>query len=127
VPVVGEAKSPVSGAGTLTIIISGHGSAQGGDEYRHTNDTVKVDGAEVGKFNTEINCARYEKYSPDGNPGIFRNNKTSNPRNWCPGALVPSHSFPAAIADKNKVSIDMSFKGVPDGSYYATSAYLLPN
>jgi hypothetical protein len=126
VPVAGTAKSPVAGPGAVTIIISGHGSAQGGDEYRHTDDTVKVDDVVVGKFSTEIDCAPYAQYSPDGNPGIFRNNLTSNPRNWCPGALVPSHTFPVTIADRNKVAINMSFQGVPNGSYYATSAYLLP-
>jgi hypothetical protein len=127
VPVIGTAASTVSGAGTLALIISGHGSSQGGDEYRHTNDTVRVNGTVVAKFSTEIDCAPYAPFSPDGNPGIFRNNLTSNPRNWCPGALVPSHSFPANIAASNKVSIDMDYEGVPNGSYYETSAYLLPN
>ena len=127
VPVIGTAPSAVTGAGTLTIIISGHGSNAGGDEYRHTNDTVKVNGAVIAKFSTEIDCAPYAQFSPDGNPGIFRNNLTSNPRNWCPGALVPSHSASANVAAKNKVSIDMDYKNVPDGSYYETSAYLLPN
>ena len=127
VPITGTAASSVTGAGAVTIVISGHGSAQGGDEYKHTNDTVTIGGTTVGTFSTEIDCAPYAKYSPDGNPGIFRNNLTSNPRNWCPGALVPSHTFPATIGSSNTVSISMDDERVPNGSSYQTSAYLLPN
>ena len=54
--------------------------------------------------------------------GIFVGNGAGNPRNWCPGALVPSHSFPATLqAGHNTVSFAVSPAAVPSGSYYATS------
>lgn len=109
-------------SGTITVIISGHGSAAGGDEYKHTVDTLSVNGTQVGMFDTAIDCAPYAKLSPDGNPGIFQNNKTNNPRNWCPGALVPSHSFPVTLMPgDNAVSLTVTPGTVPMGSYYPTS------
>ena len=40
-----------------------------------------------------IDCKNYAIYSPGGNPGIFQNNTTANPRSWCPGAIVPTRFF----------------------------------
>ena len=69
-----------------------------------------------------IDCASYEQHSPRGNPGIFRNNTSSNPRNWCPGALVPSHTFPITLrAGQQSVALAVNPSTVPSGSYYATS------
>ena len=83
---------------------------------------MTLNGQQIGSFSTQIDCASYEQYSPDGNPGIFRNNNGSNPRNWCPGALVPSHTFPATLAaGTNSVSLGINASPVPSGSYYATS------
>ena len=48
-------------------------------------------------LSTAIDCARYAKFSPDGNPGIFQNNNGGNPRNWCPGALVEPRVFEATL------------------------------
>jgi hypothetical protein len=108
--------------GTITVIISGHGSAAGGDEYQHTVDTLTVNGTQVGRFDTAIDCAPYAKLSPDGNPGIFKNNTTNNPRNWCPGALVPAHSFPVTLQPgANPVTLELKPGAVPSGSYYPTS------
>jgi hypothetical protein len=128
---VSETSLPVSGTfanpgsqvdGHVTVIVSGHGSAAGGDEYRYTQDTLSVNGQQVGSFSTEIDCASYAKYSPDGNPGIFQGNTTTNPRNWCPGAFVPSHTFPATLtAGSNTVSLAIKPSLVPSGSYYPTS------
>jgi hypothetical protein len=109
-------------SGRVTVIVSGHGANAGGAEYRNTQDTVTVNGKQVGAFSTRIDCASYEKFSPDGNPGIFRNNNSGNPRNWCPGALVPSHSFDATLKPgSNTVSLGISPSDVPSGSFYATS------
>jgi hypothetical protein len=127
VPITGTAASNATGGATAFVIVSGHGSAAGGDEYKNTIDTLTVDGVASPSFSTAINCSTYAKYSPDGNPGIFRNNGTSNPRNWCPGALVPSHEIPVTIGASNTVSLDLNDPSVPSGSYYDTSVTLLPN
>lgn len=109
-------------SGYVTVLVSGHGSAGGGDEYQHTQDTVTLNGTEIGSFSTEIDCAPYARFSPRGNPGIFKNNASGNPRNWCPGALVPSHTFEATLtAGDNSVSLDVVPSAVPEGSYYSTS------
>ena len=109
-------------SGHVTVIVSGHGSAAGGDEYQYTQDTVTLDGAAIGNFSTMIDCAPFASFSPDGNPGIFQNNGSGNPRNWCPGALVPSHTFAATLHDgSNDVSLGIDPSQVPGGSYYATS------
>ncbi|MEH6413501.1 discoidin domain-containing protein [Pseudomonas sp. CGJS7] len=81
------------GIGTLAVSIAGYGAASGGQEYTNTNISVKVNGAQLANFSTKIDCASYEQFSPRGNPGIFRNNNSSNPRSWCPGALVPMRYF----------------------------------
>lgn len=108
--------------GRVTVIVTGHGAASGGDEYMNTQDTVTLNGTQIGSFNTKVDCASYEQYSPDGNPGIFRNNNTSNPRNWCPGELVPPRSFAATLdAGSNSVSLGIAPSTVPSGSYYPTS------
>jgi len=109
-------------AGRVTVIVSGHGSAAGGSEYEYTQDTLTLNGAEIGAFSTQIDCAPYAKYSPRGNPGIFRRNKLGNPRNWCPGALVPARSFEATLLPgDNAVSLAVEPAAVPEGSYHATS------
>lgn len=109
-------------SGHVTVIVSGHGADSGGDEYANTKDTLSVNGAMVGMFDTAIDCAQYAKFSPDGNQGIFGNNKSSNPRNWCPGALVPSHTFDASLnSGMNSISLAIDPSKLPMGSYYATS------
>jgi hypothetical protein len=109
-------------AGHVNVIVSGHGPGQGGDEYEHTMDTVLLDGTSIGTFDTMIDCAPFAASSPDGNPGIFQGNTTTNPRNWCPGAIVPIHTFPAALpAGSHTVELQIDPDQVPDGSYYDTS------
>ena len=112
--------------GHVIVIVSGHGSGVGGDEYENTLDTVDVgaSGGEVpvASFSTEIDCASYASASPDGNPGIFQQNTSDNPRNWCPGALVPSHVIPVTLAPgTNNVLLGIMPDQVPSGSYYQTS------
>jgi hypothetical protein len=122
VPVTGALKAESALRGTVSVIVSGHGAAAGGSEYLSTRDTVSVNGTMVGSFDTKVDCASYARFSPDGNQGIFRNNNGNNPRNWCPGALVSAHVFPAMLrAGDNQVSLGISQTSVPDGSYYATS------
>jgi hypothetical protein len=123
-PVAGTVNNSGGGAleGTIIVIVSAHGAESGGHEYRNTQDTVTLNGQQIGAFSTKVDCAALERYSPDGNPGIFRDNNGGNPRNWCPGALVPSHTFPASlIAGSNSVSLGVNVSSVPSGSYYATS------
>jgi hypothetical protein len=127
VPIIGAAPSSATGTATAFVIVSGHGSASGGDEYKNTVDTLSVNGIASPAFSTAIDCSSYRKYSPDGNPGIFLNNNGSNPRNWCPGALVPSHAMTVSISGTNRLSLDMNDESVPSGSYYDTSVTLLPN
>lgn len=124
VPITGTVTNPGAAPldGHLTVIVSGHGSSAGGDEYENTMDTLDVGGAKVGAFSTAINCAPYASASPDGNPGIFQDNTSVNPRNWCPGALVPPHTFPVTLAPgMSTVSLGITPSAVPSGSYYATS------
>lgn len=123
IPVTGTFMNPGNEvSGHVTVIVSGHGANAGGVEYRNTQDTVSVNGKQVGSFSTRIDCASYEKYSPDGNPGIFRNNASGNPRNWCPGALVASRSYAVTLMPgENTISLGISPSDLPSGSYYATS------
>ncbi|HKP58776.1 MAG TPA: peptide-N-glycosidase F-related protein [Polyangiales bacterium] len=123
VPVTAEIDNPGEKlTGHVTVIVSGHGAESGGDEYMNTQDALSVNGQMVGSFNTKIDCAMYAKYSPDGNPGIFQNNNGGNPRNWCPGAPVLPHTFPATLnPGKNQISLAIDPARVPMGSYYATS------
>jgi hypothetical protein len=110
-------------SGQITVIVSGHGSDSGGDEYENTTDTLKLNDQEIGAFSTKLDCGAYAKFSPDGNPAIFQGNLTfTNPRNWCPGALVPAHRFAAQLSPGvNVVSLEITPGNVPAGSYYATS------
>jgi hypothetical protein len=109
-------------SGHITVIVSGHGSAAGGNEYKSTQDTVTLDGVELGSFDTHIDCASFARFSPRGNPGIFKGNQTTNPRNWCPGALVPSHTFPATLTPgEHVIGLAVTPSTMPEGSYYSTS------
>ena len=66
VPVPATINNPgASIAGHITVIVSGHGSAAGGDEYRYTADTVSVNGTQVGSLNTMVDCAPFATFSPD--------------------------------------------------------------
>ena len=125
VPIEGSFTNPGAPvSGHVTVIVSGHGSAAGGDEYRYTQDTLRVNDEVVGSFSTMIDCAPFRDASPDGNPGIFFNNTTNNPRNWCPGAFVAAHSFPVTLpSGTSSVRLDIAPADVPEGSYYATSIH----
>jgi hypothetical protein len=127
VPVAGTASLAQASSGTAVVIVSGHGAANGGDEYKHTTDTLMLNGNVVGSFSTMVDCKRYRQYSPDGNPIIFLNNKTNNPRNWCPGALLAARAFKVNLLSENTVSLGMDDARVPEGSYYRTSITLLPH
>ena len=108
--------------GHVSVIISGHGSGNGGNEYANTTDDLMVNGVAVGQFNTMIDCAPYASFSPDGNPGIFQGNQDVNPRNWCPGAPVAPHSFPFTLPPgKSTVSLNIDPPNVPSGSNFDTS------
>lgn len=122
VPVDATFEAPAELEGRVNVIVSGHGAERGGNEYMHTDDTLSVNGMQVGMFSTMIDCAKYARFSPDGNPGIFQNNNGGNPRNWCPGALVEPHVFEATLKPgMNTVRLDIRPNQVPSGSYYGTS------
>jgi hypothetical protein len=122
-PVRGSFENPGETlSGRVTVIVSGHGSSAGGCEYMHTDDVLRVNDEQVGTFSTQIDCATYARYSPDGNQGIFRNNGGSNPRNWCPGSLVAPRTYPATLKPgANPVTLSISPTQVPSGSYYSTT------
>jgi Peptide-N-glycosidase F, C terminal len=123
-PIMGAVQLPGDAPlqGALSVIVSGHGSESGGAEYANTMDTLSVNGMDVGQFGTSVDCAKYERFSPEGNPGIFRSNTGGNPRNWCPGALVAPHVFPVTLdPGDNTVVLTIEPDRLPSGSYYATS------
>ena len=122
-PITGTfANSGAALSGYVSVIVSGHGSSMGGDEYMNTQDTLGVNGQQVGSFSTEMDCAPYAALSPDGNPGIFQGNTTYNPRNWCPGAGVTVHRFAVTLGSgSNTVTLDINPSQVPSGSNYVTS------
>ncbi len=124
-PIVGTFTNPGSApiTGHVTVIVSGHGSSAGGDEYENTQDTLTLGSTSLGSFSTMIDCAPFAASSPDGNPGIFQGNTTpTNPRNWCPGAPVVSHTFPATLPPgTSTVQLAVTPGQVPSGSYFATS------
>ncbi|WP_202919015.1 discoidin domain-containing protein [Saccharothrix deserti] len=114
--------------GDIALVIAGYGSAAGGEEYSNTTVTVSVNGTRVGSFSTAVDCASLEQYSPDGNPGIFRNNTTTNPRSWCPGGLIPSRYFPTGDITGKNVTVTVGIgRPVPyvGDSGYRTSVSLL--
>lgn len=114
--------------GDIALVIAGYGSAAGGEEYSNTTVTVSVNGTRVGSFSTAVDCASLEQYSPDGNPGIFRNNTTGNPRSWCPGGLIPSRYFPTGDITGKDVNVTIGIgRPVPyvGDSGYRTSVSLL--
>lgn len=116
------------GAGTVALSIAGYGASSGGEEYSKTDVTVRVNGTVVGAFNTGIDCASYLQYSPRGNPGIFQNNLTTNPRSWCPGALVPLRYFPVTQVGgaPATIQLDLSRTGpYTSDSMYRTSLSLI--
>lgn len=127
VPVTGSATARQAGPGTAVVIVSGHGADNGGNEYKNTTDTLTVNGTVAGSFSTKVDCAAYRQYSPDGNPFIFLGNNGGNPRNWCPGALVPARTFRVEVQADNSVALDVSDPSVPAGSSYRTSVTLIPD
>ena len=122
IPIAGTLVHSGSSAvqGRVFATVTGHGSGGAGSvDAQFTDDTVTLNGAEIGTFNTKIDCASYAQYSPDGNPALFL---STNPRNWCPGALAPSHGFPATLLPGgNAVSLTVVPSAVPSGSTYPTS------
>lgn len=116
------------GTGKLAISIAGYGAANGGEEYSNTTVKLTALGRQIASFSTAVNCAEYEQYSPRGNPGIFRNNTTTNPRSWCPGALVAMRFFDLGdIRDKSvsvKVDIGRPAPFTADSSYRTSLAIL---
>ena len=108
-------------SGVLMVSMAGYGSAAGGQEYTNTTITFKDAGNNtVASFSDKIDCSSYAQYSPDGNPGIFQNNNSSNPRSWCPGAIVPTRFFNLATLPASiyyNVTIGNASPWVGDSNY----------
>ncbi len=119
-PIEGRAQGAATAlSGQAVVIVSGHGSEGGGNEYDYTTDTLLLNGEEIGSFSTGVDCSPYGALSPEGNQGIFQ---ASNRRNWCPGALVDSRAFPAKLLpDLNTASLKVVRPSVPAGSYFSVS------
>ena len=122
-------QSVAHGSGDIALVIGAYGSSSGGEEYSNTTVTVSVNGSQVGSLNTAVNCADLAQYSPDGNPGIFQNNTTRNPRNWCPGGIIATHYFPLSnLAAGQNVSVTLGIgrkSPYTSDSYYRTSLSLI--
>ncbi len=114
----------------INIYTSGHGSASGGEEYAHRVHNIYIDGVLKYTFNPQKDCAPYRKYSPRGNPFIFIGNNTYNPRNWCPGEVLPhNYVYLGNLAAGNhtiRVEIPDADFGSP-GDNIIVSAYLTGN
>ncbi len=111
----------------IYITTSGHGAASGGEEYAHRRHDIYLDGLLTEAIATEKNCASYQKYSPLGNPGIFIGNGSFNPRNWCPGEVLPRYSvYVGDLAPGNhtlKIDVPSADFGSP-GDNIIVSSYL---
>ena len=77
----------------ISFTTSAHGSATGGEEYAHRKHYIYIDGVLASTIDTKKDCGPYRQFSPLGNPGIFIGNNTFNPRNWCPGEVLPHYSI----------------------------------
>ena len=71
----------------LYLITSGHGAAQGGEEYNWREHVIYVDGKEVARVAVNQNCAPYEIYNTRTN-GIYGPDIARERRTWCPGGPV---------------------------------------
>jgi len=93
---------------TLAISIAGYGADSGGQEYAKANISIYRNGALLTTFNDGVDCAQYAVYSPRGNQGIFANNTTTNPRSWCPGALIQTRYYDLGAVNGTSQNISVT-------------------
>lgn len=106
---------------TLAINIAGYGADPGGQEYAKSNITIYRNGLTLAMFNTGVDCAALAVYSPRGNPGIFQNNLTTNPRSWCPGGVIQTRYYDLGAV--NGITQDISVKVGNPSPWTAQSVY----
>jgi len=110
----------------LYLITSGHGAAQGGEEYNWREHVIYVDGKEFTHVDVSQNCAPYEIYNTRTN-GIYGANIAQERRTWCPGGPVPIRAIALGTLPSGNHTIKIA---VPDAnllrtqSTYYLSAYI---
>jgi hypothetical protein len=114
-------------ATTLYMISSGHGAADGGEEYNWRTHVIDLDGKEYIRLEMNQDCTPYEVYNTQPN-GIYTGDMSKERRSWCPGGLVPTKVINLGPLPKGKHSLKIS---IPDAEFektdskYYVSAYLI--
>ncbi|WP_029276997.1 peptide-N-glycosidase F-related protein [Pedobacter borealis] len=112
---------------TLYVISSGHGAAEGGEEYNWREHVVDLDGKEYTRLEMSQNCSPFEMYNTQPN-GIYFGDISKERRSWCPGGPVPTRMINLGPLVKGKHTLKIS---IPDAEFektdskYYVSAYLI--
>lgn len=113
-------------ATTLYMISSGHGAANGGEEYNWRAHVIDLDGKEYTRLDMNQDCTPYEVYNTQPN-GIYTGDMSKERCSWCPGGQVPIKIINLGPLSKGKHSLKIS---IPDAEFektdskYYVSAYL---
>ena len=111
----------------LYVISSGHGAAEGGEEYNWREHIVDLDGKEYTRLEMSQNCAPFEMYNTQPN-GIYFGDISKERRSWCPGGPVPTRIINLGPLAKGKHTLKISIPEAEfektDSKYYV-SAYLI--
>jgi|GEM_PF-824912 len=111
----------------LYLISSGHGAAEGGEEYNWREHILDVDGKEYTRIDMSQDCTPYEIYNTQPN-GIYFGDISNERRSWCPGGPVPTRVINLGPLPKGKHTLKIS---IPDAEFektdskYLVSAYLI--
>lgn len=114
-------------ATTLYMVSSGHGAAEGGEEYDWRAHVINLDGKEYARLDMNQDCTPYEIYNTQPN-GIYTGDMTKERRSWCPGGMVPAKIVNLGPLPKGKHTLKIS---IPDADFdktdskYYVSAYLI--
>jgi hypothetical protein len=107
-------------SGVLYLITSGHGAAEGGEEYNWREHVIYVDGKEYAHVAVNQNCVPYEIYNTRTN-GIYGPEIAEERRTWCPGAPVITrainlgaltagdHTIKIAVPEANLLSTQSTY------------------
>jgi hypothetical protein len=111
----------------LYVISSGHGAAEGGEEYNWREHIIGLDGKEYIRLEMSQNCAPFEMYNTQPN-GIYFGDISKERRSWCPGGPVPTRIINLGPLAKGKHALKISIPEAEfektDSKYYV-SAYLI--
>lgn len=111
----------------LYVISSGHGAAEGGEEYNWREHIVDLDAKEYARLEMSQNCAPFEMYNTQPN-GIYFGDISKERRSWCPGGPVPTRIINLGPLAKGKHTLKISIPEAEfektDSKYYV-SAYLI--